>query len=292
MISNRLSSHVKSSVAPSVLAVLFCVIMASPVCAQGWGANPFSLGSIECIFGPLIPAGGLGNSFRSEVSAGIASTIFDKALLKSGSAKVDLVSRDDWNQIDTHPVRYDVRANVRFWRFGFRGAYCNLESSGIAKYDFSGLILAGDFDVVQFQWLAFGACADFYFIDPRFHGRIVTPSLITNAVDLKGDRPITYGGYMRYMPPEILGFPVYFEAYIKAPLKKNGSLTSLSAALVFRPQVYRFDAFARLTAEKNYLKFEDTAQINVVSGNLNGSGTSWEMNMEWKAFALEMGIYF
>ncbi len=59
---------------------------------------------------------------------------------------------------------------------------------------------------------------------------------------------------MRYVPPEIIGFPVHFEAWFKLPYK-GAKLKSYGASLVFRPQIYRFDLCARLMYEKKYLKF-------------------------------------
>jgi hypothetical protein len=292
MIGIGIRFRVKASSAFIILIVIACVAMHCPANAQNWGSNVFGFGAFESIFGPIIPPGGLGASFRSEISVGLGTAVLDKAMLESASipgGKIDLVAKDNSNELDTHPMRYDVRANVRFWRFGARGAYSNFESRGIDRFDFSGMILGGDFDVVQFQCFALGACADFYFIDPTFTGPVKTNNgvPIVDQVAFKGDRPVTVGGYVRYVPPEILGFPVHFEGYVKAPYKKNVNLTSLTASLVFRPQVYRFDAFAKVTFEKNYMKFGNIAEVQTP-----GVPQNWELNMNWKLFSLDLGVYF
>lgn len=297
MIRTRTGSAVRAILAFTVLTVASFVTTDSSVSAQSWGGGVFSLGTVESIFGPLLPPCGIGNTFRSEISTGIAAVLLDKALLSGPSGKFDLIAKDAPNQLDEHPTRYDVNLNVRLWRFGFRGTYLNFESRQIDRFDFSGMVLGGDFDVVKWDWLALGAAVDFYFIDPTFRGLAFTTTLLPPPqtypiVDLKGDRPIQWGGYMRYIPPEILGWPMHFEAFLKVPYKKNPGLTSFGASLVFRPQIYRFDVAAKLSIEKYYFKFKNVAEVqSFPSGVLVGS-QDWEMNMNWKAFCFDVAIYF
>ncbi len=49
----------------------------------------------------------------------------------------------------------------------FSGRVPQFESRAIDRFDLSGMILGGDFDVVKLDWLALGAAVDFYFIDPN-----------------------------------------------------------------------------------------------------------------------------
>lgn len=293
MIRTRTGSAVRAILAFTVLTVASFVTTDSPVSAQSWGGGVFSLGTVESVFGPLLPPCGIGNTFRSEISTGIAAVLLDKALLSGPSGKFDLIAKDSPNQLDEHPTRYDVNLNLRLWRFGFRGAYLNFESRMIDRFDFTGMILGGDFDVVKLDWLALGAAVDFYFIDPTFHGPPINASTLYSTVDLKGDRPIQWGGYMRYVPPEILGWPMHFEAFLKVPYKKNPGLTSFGVSLVFRPQIYRFDVAAKLSIEKYYLKFENLGEVQPASGIfLPSLPGNWEMNMNWKAFCFDVAIYF
>ena len=53
---------------------------------------------------------------------------------------------------------------------------------------------------------------------------------------IRGKRPVTMGYYSRYIPPEILGFPVYFESFLNYRVQ-GSQLMSFGASLVFRPQI-------------------------------------------------------
>jgi hypothetical protein len=166
-----------------------------------------------------------------------------------------------------------------------------------AKVDFSGLIVGGDFDAIQFQWMTLGASIDFYFIDPRFQGVFATNLLDptgpinTATIDLIGDRPITWGTYLRYVPPEILGFPVHVEARYIVPLK-GSKLTIYGASLAFRPQIYRFDLSCKLLAEMTHLKFQNQTQAFPHATAQPISLQNWELDMEWKYFGVEFSVYF
>ncbi|MGO9570547.1 MAG: hypothetical protein ACLP5H_23700 [Desulfomonilaceae bacterium] len=222
------------------------------------------------------------------------------------SAKLTGASQGELNLrtsafLDEGPYRYDTYATLRFWRFGARGVYSNAETRSRrvngAHVDFSGLILGGDVDAVQFQWMTLGSSIDFYFIDPTFQGVFATnpldPTGVLNnvTIDLKGDRPITWGTYLRYVPPEILGFPVHFEARYIVPLK-GSKLTICGASLAFRPQIYRFDVSCKLLAEMTYLKFQNETQAFPAITAPPISLQNWEVDMEYKYFGVEFAVYF
>ena len=293
---------VKSITRVIFVGLFVCLVAAGPCSAQWDGSSLSSLlalSSLESIVGPIFPAKGLCSTFRSEVGTG--ARIGDIVSAKLTGAVQGEVNLFQAAFLDESPLRYDTYAILRFWRFGFRGAYSNAETrSRRAKggnVDFSGLILGGDVDEVQLKWLTLGSSIDFYFINPRFQGVFITnPSLsdatvnFNNAtLDLVGDQPITWGAYLRYVPPEILGFPMHLEVTYKTPLK-GSKLTIYGAALVFRPQIYRFDVSCKLLAEKNHLKFQNETQA--FSTGLPISLQNWELDMEWKYFGIEFAAYF
>jgi hypothetical protein len=343
---------VKSITRVIIAAILVCAVGFIPCYAQSYSSSLSSLlalSSLESIVGPVFPANGLYATFRSEVGTGVRlGDVVSAKLTGANQGELNLRSA---GFLDESPHRYDVYANLRFWRFGARGVYSNAETRtrGVngGHIDFSGLILGGDFDSVQFQWLTLGTSIDFYFIDPTIQGAFVTvpPSLpgpstigtttttqanvINSAtIDIKGDRPITWGTYLRYVPPEILGFPVHVEARYIVPLK-GSKLTIYGASLAFRPQIYRFDLSCKLIAEKTHLKFQNDAQVqlfnmrattettatphNIVAippfdpavtviqynattlyptSALTTPRQNWELDMEWKYFGVEFSVYF
>ena len=117
--------------------------------------------------------------------------------------------------------------------------------------------------------------------------------ILNNAtIDLKGDRPITWGTYLRYVPPEIFGFPLHLEARYLVPLK-GSKLTIYGASLVFRPQIYRFDVSCKLLAEMNHLKFQNETQaFTAAPQQFLLPLQNWEVDMEWKYFGIEFAVYF
>ncbi len=291
---------VKSITRAILVAAFFCLVAVGPCCAQWSGSSLSSLlalSSLESIVGPIFPAKGLCSTFRSEV--GTAVRLGDIVSAKLTGAVQGEVNLFEAAFLDESPLRYDTYATLRFWRFGFRGVYSNAETRSQrvngARVDFSGMILGGDVDTVQFQWLTVGTSIDFYFINPSFQGVFLTDP--SNAIgnfhnvtlDLKGNRPSTWGTYLRYVPPEILGFPVHVEATYKVPLQ-GSKLTIYGAALVFRPQIYRFDVSCRLLAEKTHLKFQNETQA--FSPGQPISLQNWELDMEWKYFGIEFSAYF
>lgn len=288
----------------AILILLFAFVActnAATSFAQSWGANGlFSLNSLESVIGPIFPVGGWGNSFRSEIGTGIGVAKFDKATLSSSLGTFDLIRYDPdasrgQDTLDGSPLKYQVKAILRLWRLGLRAAYENFDArtylAKSGKFDFSGLNLGADFDLVQFNWLSIGLGGDFYFIDPYFRGPILHPYVPPNVelIDIKGERPINWGAYFRYMPPDILGFPMHVEAYFRLPYRKASSYSSLGASLVFRPQIYRFDVSAKLSFEKSYLKFSGVSSVDTANPE---TLQNWEFNSVWKLFSVDVAIYF
>jgi hypothetical protein len=249
--------------------------------------------------GPIFPAKGLCSTFRSEIGTGFR--VGDVVSAKLTGAALGELNLRNGAFLDENPICYDAFANLRFWRFGARGIYSNAETRSRqvngAHIDFSGLILGGDFDSIQFQWLTVGTSVDFYLINPRLQGVYATTPLDPNGnlrfatIDLAGDRPITWGTYIRYVPPEILGFPVHVEARYIVPLS-GSKLTIYGVSLAFRPQIYRFDLSCKLIAEKTHLKFGAEILYPQSSSVASLTPQTWELDMEWKYFGVEFAAYF
>ena len=260
------------------------------------------LKSIESVFGPLLPTNGIGDTFRSEFGIGLTTPIFQKIVLNDGVTSYDLlinkgsdaqyVDKADENKIkyvsdvrsiDGGPMVYDFFAKFRAWRFAAKADYQTFEArsrrADRGGFFFNSVVLSGDVDIIQGPWFAAGVRAKFFLSSPYFKfNKLNTANL---RVDLHAPSPWTIGPYIRYVPPEIIGIPVHFEAWIDFPLK-GSSYTSYAGALVFRPQIYRFDLFTRL-------KFERTTFI------LSGADTtnrSWDLNLVWNLYGAEFGIYF
>ena len=121
-------------------------------------------------------------------------------------------------------------------------------------------------------------------------GAIANPGYDMFAGRIRGKRPVTMGYYGRYIPPEILGFPVYFESFLNYRVR-GSQLMSFGASLVFRPQIYRFDVLCRLKFQRLALKFEEETTSSVGLGNLTVPQT-WEIDAAWNIYGLEFGIYF
>ncbi len=254
-------------------------------CAQG-------LSSLECYIGPLWPKGGLSNSFRSEVG----TAYFPTQLV---AAKVTGSERGEFNLresafLDNNPSKYDIHADLRLWRVALKGAYSYFDTRSrhvnFGGLDFTGMRLGAGFDFVQLQCWTFGACADFYFIDPRYSGSFLRTPLVALdpgrvPIDLTGSRPATWGLYLRYVPPEIIGIPLHVEAFYNLPLT-GSRLTSYGVSLAFRPQLYRFDVAAKVGLEATHLKFSGTRDMSVVPSQ------NWEIDMEWNMARLEVAAYF
>jgi hypothetical protein len=252
------------------------------------------LGGIEKYIGPILPDKGIGSTFRSEVAAAYGISFPQKATLTgSNLGKLDLL-RPSVGELDAYPVSYSVYTDLRLWRLGFRAKYTDFTTRSrrvnFGRFDMTGLQLGLDFDFIQLQWLTLGASVDFNLIDPRLRGTFSIPNtanLVT--VNLKGDNPHTVGGYARYVPPEILGFPVHVEAFLKFPLT-GAKYTHMGAYAVFRPQFYRFDVAAKIGAQKKLLRFE-TDPISF-TGTPAVTQESLKLDMDWNVLSLEMVVYF
>jgi hypothetical protein len=279
-------------------AVLVTVWGQAPCFADGFASSLCSSGTVrtlESIFGPIFPCGGIGTTFRSELGTGLLTASAENATLTGP----DGVVRDlrGVSFLDKYPVLFNYYANLRLWRFGLRGTFTNFEDvSGkirFAKADFTGFSLRGQFDAIQTCWCSAGLMATGYFTEPQFQGLVVQFDPNTGAYrlpderDIKGDRPITYGVYLRYVPPEIFNFPMHFEAFGALPLKGSTKLKSFGVAFVFRPQIYRFDLAARLIFDKAYMKFENT---NVQL--FNNIPEKWQVDMNWNFYGAEVAAYF
>lgn len=217
------------------------------------------------------------------------------------------------------PNRLDAYVNLRVWRLGLRANYADFLSRsnrpGLGYIDFSGMSVGVDFDIVHREWLTIGVSGDYYFKDPTFNGYVpantvkawvVKPiysgSTLTTLGDpytgydmfagrIRGQRPVTVGYYGRYIPPEILGFPVYFESFLNYRVQ-GSQLMSFGASLVFRPQIYRFDILTRLKFQRLALKFVEETTSSVGPNASFTVPQTWEIDAAWNVYGIEFGIYF
>jgi hypothetical protein len=277
--------------------VLVTVCSGAPCFADGFGSLFLPAGTmraIESVFGPIFPANGIATTFRSELGTGIASG----STISATFTGPDGVARDlrGVSFLESNPFVYDLYANLRLWRFALRGTFTNFEDVSqkidFAKVDLTGFWLRGQFDAVQLCWLSAGVMGDVYFTEPRFQGTVFenTGGLLTpkfTDLDIKGDRPTTYGVYLRYVPPEILNFPMHFEAFGRRPWS-GSKIKSWGFAFVFRPQIYRFDLAARVLFEKTYMQFENSNPPIAP----NGVPQKWDVDMGWNLYGIEAAVYF
>jgi hypothetical protein len=276
----------------------FCVVMVlgiavSPVFAQSF------LSSLESVIGPVVPSCGLSSTFRSEVGTALSIMSLDKAELSDGRlpAGFSSVPLHHFANLDESPLRFDTYVNFRFWRIGARAQWSQFEDKSLrswdfGKYTFNTIKLGADFDVIQHSWLVVGASADFYLNSPEYHGNIfdlvsATPDF---KVDLTGKKPATIGAYARYIPPEIINIPVHAEFYANFPLY-GSQLTEYGGALVFRPQIYRFDVAIKGLLEKSYLKVLGNEDIpNPVTPNT--AYPPYKLDTKWFRYGVELAVYF
>ncbi|MGO8879969.1 MAG: hypothetical protein ACLQMS_10720 [Desulfomonilaceae bacterium] len=304
--------------------IIFCFVMA--LMASGWGraqaqAPDFGLGSIvpfkylQTFFGPLFPSTCIGDTFRSEFGMGLSSPLFDRITLSGKDRNSNPVSLNLLNNVadtppdpsstagwepivmtqslDGGPVIYDFFAKFRVWRFAGKVDYSIFEARSRradgSGFFFDSVILTGDVDIIQGPWLTAGGRLQFYLNQPYFKfNNLKYGNDNINQVYFNADAPWTIGAYIRYVPPEILGFPVHFEAYADFPLK-GSPLKTYGVAFVFRPQIYRFDLFTKLKLERTTF----TISADLTSNNTNSpTSSTWSLDMLWNLYGAEFGIYF
>jgi hypothetical protein len=202
------------------------------------------------------------------------------------------------------PFRYSLNTNFRIWRFGLRSSYSFFETESMAKnlgeIDFTGLSAGLDLDLIQRRSATFGLSFDHHFIHPAMSARVdyLAPTYnqrgellhMAAALNFTGDKPSTFGAYVRLAPAAILGIPMHVEAYYKFPLAgpfgAGSGLRQYGAWLAFRPQIYRFDLACKLGGSRTHLKFQDLPDHASVAPE------KWEVDMEWEAFGVEWSVYF
>jgi hypothetical protein len=172
------------------------------------------------------------------------------------------------------------------------GQYSHFESKSknldYGVLNVGGFALGGEVDLVQYEkWMYLGISAERHFMQPFFRGSYAAPSYVLDTrtkVDVIGSRYSTIGVYARYVPPEILNWPLHVELYYRRPLE-GPRLTDYGVAFAFRPQIYRFDATFKFIAESRFL------QGNQID---DGSPTpkQWDMQLEWTIYGAEAGVYF
>lgn len=282
---------------------------------------PFN--SLQSFFGPLLPPKGFGDTFRSEFGLGLSVAVFDKIGLSGegpGSSTNDSLvnyynnislldnypySPPDPTQtagwepivmgqsIDGEPLVYDFFAKFRVWRFAANIDYCFFESRGRrtdgSGFFFNPVILSGEVDIIHGQWFSAGLSLKSFISRPYFKYYHLQPQPpITGTfsgninMGFTGQAPWTFGAYFRYIPPDILGFPFHVEAYADFPVK-GSQLTTYGAAVVFRPQMYRFDLFSKIKAERSTF---------TMKGDDSVYNMSWNLNLRWYLYGVEFGIYF
>ena len=260
-------------------------------------ALPVSLGGLERYIGPLLPMEGIGSSFRSETGFAISGAYPRYAMLRGmnvllpGGQPAGELDLTEAMPMDQYPFRHDFYTTLRIWRVGLKAIYSDFdalnEQRNRGKFDFSGVTVGCDVDLVCHNWLQAGVGAEYHFNEPRLHTKLYQdpddPAGTSFTIDIQGDRPITAGAYARYIPPEILGFPVHGEAYLKLPLK-GSKITAAGGSLVFRPQIYRFDLGARVNFEKFWLSFEKDYPT--------AYGDNWRLDTEWEFYGIQWLVYF
>jgi hypothetical protein len=305
----------------AVMAMVFVSCADAPAQWAGMDINSIiPIRSLQPYLGEVFNVTNWGNSFRSEFGLRFSvAEVQNAKLTGSRAGMLDLSPDFDFSRTDSlgldnlfapyinnMPVRLDAYATLRVWRLALRANYADFKNpanlSTRGYIDCGGLSVGGDFDIVQREWLLIGLCADAYFKDPVFNGYVpahleivsVAP-LVINRPDffngeVRGTRPITVGYYGRYVPPEILGMPMYLESFLNYPVK-GAYYANIGVAWVFRPQIYRFDILARLRYQRVNLGF-DQDLASTVGPPVNREYQNWKLEAAWNVYGLEFGMYF
>jgi hypothetical protein len=282
--AKKLISLLSSGMATFVVAMLL-------ICAHGDFARGQSfdsaLCSLERVIGPILPANGLGASFRSEVGSSVWAASIDSAVLSAPN--IGAIELRRAAILDETPLRMQIHSKLRLWRLAYNISYdfwqARRNDLDFGTLEFSALKTGFDFDVVQLNWLTIGMNFNFTLTDQYFKGTFIPPTWLRTQIsqaDFTGKKPNTIGGYIRYVPAEIMNLPVTFEAYYYAPLY-GSRLTQYGASLAFRPQIYRFDTAIKLLVEKDILTFiGDTKDVNI----------DWKLQTEHTCYGAELALYF
>jgi hypothetical protein len=288
-------------------AVLTLIVWAAcPVFGQSspWFtsfAPPTSVQSFSRYLGEWVASERIGATFRSEFGTSFAATqLCGAKLIGSTTGELDLKEHMPLNGA---PHRYQVGADIRLWRLGFRFEYAHFENESHVKnmgeFDFSGSRAGLDLDVLHREKYTVGFSVDKYFGEPKLHGYIQTlyypPNPVTGAQDgtlnLTGGSPTTLGAYLRLTPTAILGFPLHVEAYYRGtpkntPLNSETRYLNYGFDLVFRPQIYRFDLAWKLGVGKTHIKFAVRPDLSSIATE------KWEVDMDFDELNFSLGAYF
>lgn len=259
-----------------------------------------------------MPPNGLSSTFRSELGFGGGMATLLKANIKApngnqynllydeGAYDYDVDKRLSElyvreRSLDGTPSVFQIYSKTRLWRLALNASVTSFNttsrkttSDGLFWY---GLVMGGDLDFVQNEWLSVGVAANFYFNDPKFYFNSSSLDRDQNNkiyAEFAGSAPSNFGLYLRYTPPEILNFPVHVEAHYYIPLQ-GSKWTNWRLALAFRPQIYRFDVSTRLRLEGQYLKISG---VNEVTNTQNLGSGDWDGDFAWSVLGIDFGVYF
>ena len=218
--AKRLISLISSGMATIVVAALLVCVQLDSARGQSF-SSAFS--SLESVIGPILPPHGLGSTFRSEVGSSIWAASLNSAVLSAPN--IGAIELRRAAILDETPLRLQVHSKLRLWRLAYNLSYdfwqTRRNDLDYGNLDLSALKTGFDVDAIQLNWLSVGLNFNFTLTNQYFKGTFIAPPWLRTAVsqaDITAKKPNTVGAYIRYVPPEIMNFPVHFEAYYNAPL--------------------------------------------------------------------------